>query len=176
MKRIMNSKLVLVLVFTLLLIPITSFAQPMEFSVQNVRVSEKENYKVIFMDIRVTVKNLELSDWIPIAPIGTTLINENGKTHVPDPSECEIPLFLNIYGKTPSGYFHTCFSVEKEFNNFKVFFTPQYQQPILIGIIDLNQINQQTAQNTESIQNIPKTIQDFFSQLLNMVKSLFNFS
>lgn len=91
----MNSRLLFVLVFAFLLIPITSFAYttnniPLdsrnhygEVLVKNVKVLEKEFYKVIVLDIQIKVKDLELERSAWIEPDSIKLVNENGKVYFP---------------------------------------------------------------------------------------------
>lgn len=143
-----------------------------EFSVQNVRVTEKEFYKIITIDIHIKVKNLELENMVLISPKNTVLINENGKSYYQQPNECSTPLLYEMKGKTgPNGAYSTCFSVEKEFDNFKVYH--KTDKSYLIGTIDLTQINKQTI---DIVSDTPKNTKDFFSQLIDMIRSWFNFS
>ena len=190
----MNSRLLFVLVFVVLLIPITAFAQSAsnipidakhygEFSVKNLKVSEKEFYKEISMEMHIKVQNLELEDAVFVAPLSIRLINENGKLYLPKVSECKTPVTITILGtKGGTGGFPVCYWVEKEFNNFKI----QYHNDITqknseIGKIDLSQQSIQTESPFESvtdikIQDVEKTSKDFFSQIIDFFKRLFSFS
>ncbi len=146
-----------------------------EFSVQNVRVTEKEFYKVITIDVHIKVINLELENMVLVSPMNTILVNQNGKTYTQQFDECKIPIIYEMRGKTgPNGAFSTCFSVEKEFNNFKVYY--KTDQSYLIGEIDLTKNNQPVKNSNNDELDIPKKSTDFFSQLIDMFRSWFNFS
>ena len=192
----MDSGLVFVLVFTILLIPITSFAQTTDnikldfthygkFSIQNLQVSEKEFYKEISMNVQIKVQDLELEDIVFMAPFDIRLVNENGKIYTPQVAECRTPVTVTITGsKGGIGGFPVCFWVEKEFNNFKI----QYHNQALLESYQVGEINlnEHTNQKIEKLpsdassetKNPPMTKsnnKDFFSQIIDMIKRLFNF-
>lgn len=210
-----NPRLIFVLILAILLMPIISFAQtadnlPLdsrnhhgEVSIKNVKVIEKDYYKVIILDVRFKVTNLQLEDIVSIYPDSIKLVNEKGKTYFPNRDECNLPEPLvkvpdggpcyevknecakpvwsfDIKGTEGGiGQYHPCFRVEKEFTDFKAYYG--YQQfgkslsdSNLIGNIDLNKSPQQPASNIK----IPTATQtkDFFSQFFDIIKKLFNFS
>lgn len=177
-----------------------------EVSVKNIRVIEKEFYKVIVLNINFQAKDLELEHIISIYPDAVKLVNENGKLYFPERDECKMaePLV-----KTPDGgpcyqvenecgkpvwwfsikgteggikNYHPCFRVEKEFSNFKIYyghekFGKSLSDSTQIGTINLNELNQQiTKNNSDNISGLPKKSTDFFSQLMDMFRSWFNFS
>lgn len=219
----MNFKLISALLCTILLIPISAFAQtsgiiPLdafnhygEISIKNVQVSEKEFYKVIHLNIQIKVKDLGLEDGASFEPDSIKLVNENGKSYLPTREECtatEPPGTLVSYpgpcfkvenecGKSMwdfsikgteggIGNYHPCFRVEKEFNNFKVYYgyrktTGELRQYLFeynpIGKIILNEKNEPTSDVVSDIKNINITKpQDFFAQLFEWFKNLFRFS
>lgn len=172
--------------FTLFLTPIV-FAQTSnieldsrnnygEISVKNVKVIEREFYKVIVLNIQFQAKDLELENGVSIYPDSIKLVNENDKVYFPTRDECKIP---GPIIKTPDGgpcyevenecgkpvwrfsikgieggikSYHPCFRVEKEFDSFKVYYGYEEFGKSLsydIGSIDVNKANHQTIQKTE---------------------------
>ena len=191
----MNSKLLLALVFSTLLMPITSFAQTSglipidnkhmgEISIDNVRVVERDYYKVIYTNVHVKVENLALEDGT-ILEGEIILQNNNGKIYGPELQDCNVHFqdFSGTANYTILGSeggiktYTLCYEVEKEFNHFTVYVLksyPTYHQ-IQIGTIDLNQ-NPLTNANSYA-QNINMTQpKDFFTRLVDWFKSLFHFS
>lgn len=154
-----------------------------QFSINNVRVSEKQFYKVIFMDVHVQVKDLGLKDSTTILPYSITIVNKNGKTYSVPPlqEECTRPTWgVDIYGnKGGVGTYSTCFRVDKEFNNFKVYYSyngvdsKSHSYPI--GNVDLNQSSLAHAKSGVKQTNLTKA-QNFFKQFYEMIKNLFKFS
>lgn len=123
-----------------------------DFSVQNVRVSEKQHYKVVTIDVHVKVKNSELQDWFVFSPIQTNLVNLKGKSYPPDPSECKIPTMYQVSGKKgPDFTYSLCFSVEKDINEFKV--TYRSDKLYQIGKIDLTQKQVKEKKDVKSEKN-----------------------
>jgi hypothetical protein len=194
----MNFKLISALLCTILLIPVSSFAQtsgiiPLdefnhkgEISINNINVSEREYYKVIFMNVHVKIKDLALEDGTIINTSNIRITNENGKTYGPEGlgQDCKAPTFseTSITGSEGGiGKFSLCYRVEKEFNNFKVYYTyysydlkPHTYQ---IGNIVLNQKNEPTSDVVSDIKNLNMTKPtDFFAQLFEWLKNLFKFS
>lgn len=55
------------------------------------KVSEKEFYNVIHLNVQIKVKNLELEDIVSIYPDSVKLVNENGKLYFPNRDECNLP-------------------------------------------------------------------------------------
>jgi len=182
------------------LMPITSFAQSTGdvrlgggkydgvFTIQNVKVVEKDTYKIIFMDVTIRVKNLESKDVYWHSASSIKLVNENDKSYYFPFGGCAgTPEFLVIYpNRGGVDTYSTCFKVEKEFNNFKI----QYQNNNLkksyeIGKIDLNQKSEMIQKSEKppidtvkdiKIQDVEKTSKDFFSQIMEFFKKLFSFS
>jgi hypothetical protein len=211
----MNYRLPLVLVFTILIIPITSFAQasdliPLDdrnhygqFSIDNVHVSEKEYYKVIFIDVHVKVKDLALEDSSEVFWDGITLTNENGKKYQAiknvgsdcNPKQWDGTFYVmqGVSGKEGGiGQHSLCYMVEKEFYNFKVYYNiPYYTIPnsdmhspsFQIGNIVLNQSNDPTfngvsnpSTSNPSTSSTSQSATNIFTQFFDWLKSLFHFS
>ncbi|MGI0060329.1 MAG: hypothetical protein ACREBJ_11245 [Nitrosotalea sp.] len=184
-----------------------------QFSIDNVHVVEKNYYKVIFMDIHVKAKDLALEDTANVFWDSITLTNENGKKYQPegnDGPDCKkawdgtFYVISSVAGSDGGiGQHSSCYMVEKEFNNFKVYYTIPYYNYNLhsfpIGNVVLNEKNDPTSsivsdiQNTtnHAVSNIENTTnravsnienatmsnpQDFFTQFFEMLKNLFKFS
>ena len=133
------------IILTISLIAVTSLAYAttdnMSAKVQSFKVVDKGTYNVLFVDLLFTAPNIEMGDWIMIYNTELYIVNEKGKEYHLDTSECGMPP-LNAFQMTgkdgPTKVFHLCFSVEKMFTTFKVYYKPQYKTPIQIGFIDLN--------------------------------------
>jgi hypothetical protein len=190
------------------IIPLDAFNHHGEISIENVQVSEKEFYKVIHLNIQIKVKDLGLEDSAWFEPDSIKLVNENGKSYLPTREECTAteppgtlfsypgPCFkvenecgkpMNPFGIKGTeggiGNYHPCFRVEKEFNNFKVYygydkpFKPILDEYNPIGNIILNEKNEPTSDVVSNIKNINITnTQDFFAQFFEWIKNLFKFS
>lgn len=114
--------------------PLTSFG---DMKAQNPRVTEKEFYNMIAIDIVISNLDIEVDDVLYVAKIDFTLDNENGKKYYPN-HECGPQLFYQMTGKTgPNGSFTVCYDVEKKFNNFKMYYKKE-----LFGNLDLKMLEQ----------------------------------
>ena len=176
-----------------------------EVSIKNFQVSEKEFYKVIHLNIQIKVKDLALEDGASVFPKAIKLVNENGKSYLPTREECTIPdpliigpqggpcheakndcgmpnWWISIKGTEGGiGEYHPCFRVEKEFNNFKVYYTLHVgglnykDYEYLIGDIAVDQ--KLTPDIVSNVKNINMTKpQDFFTQFFEWLRNLFNLS
>lgn len=178
-----------------------------QFSIDNVRVFEKDYYKVVSMNVHVKVKDLALEDSSNVYWYSITLTNENGKKYQAEggvDADCnkkgwdgtfyEVQMVSGSEGGI--GQHSLCYMVEKEFNNFKVYYTSPLNNPnnpfpvFQIGSIDLTQdTNDQvqtlsqnpsnSSQSSPSNFSSPSTSQsqtDIFEQLIDMIKNLFHFS
>ena len=133
------------IILTVSLISVTSLAYAttdnMSAKVESFKVVDKGTYNVLFVDLLFTAPNIEMGDWIMIYNTELYIVNEKGKEYHLDTSECKMPPnnAFQMTGKDgPTKVFHLCFSVEKQFTTFKVYYKPQYKTPIQIGFIDLN--------------------------------------
>ena len=131
----------------LLLIPFNFLAEAFQvtsITPKNVRISEKEFYNVISMDIHFMIPDIRVNDfqWFYINQISIT--DDKGRNHTPDDSECRIAGGMyNIDGKRGKDQYYTpCYSVEKDFKNFKVYYTPFGKKSTEIGSFMVNQYNQ----------------------------------
>jgi len=166
-----------------------------QFFIDNVHVSEKDYYKVIFMDVHVKVKDLALEDGTSVFPNGIGITNENGKKYGIEVSgpDCSYPAFSEYQTSGSQGgliHFSVCYMVEKEFNNFKVHYTnTQVGYPLQIssiGSIDLTNINGQVStQSSSSLDSSPPTSNpsvssvsqstvNIFEQFMNFLKQIFS--
>ena len=198
------------------IIPLDGLHHSGVVSIQNIQVSEKEFYKVIHLNVQFKVKDLGLEDSAFFEPNSIKLVNENGKSYYPEYEECTatdpagtvsfpppcrhvetdcgVPMFeFGIKGTEGGiGNYHPCFRVEKEFNNFNVYYGYYVQFPktimgyTQIGNIDLTQSasGQATPSNPSdsnpSTSNPPSSSTDqsatnVFEQLLNFLKQIFHF-
>lgn len=120
----MNSAyLITVLVFTLLLIPITTFADDYlwDYSVtfQNETVIEKESYNLITVDVFYKMRYPEDKSTIIYPDIISIVNYENKMRYFADKKECNIPTELEITWKGSS--FTACFIVPKEAKRFDLY-------------------------------------------------------
>jgi hypothetical protein len=171
-----------------------------QFSINNVSVSEKQYYKVIFMNIDVKVNNLGMEDGTTILPNSITLVNDNGTSYGQDTQECSPPIWgLSLDGKEGGvGTLSTCYSVEKNFNNFKVYYSfwddaDGTRHSYQIGNIDLTQdtndqvqmLSSSPSNSSQSSSNFSssnystsstsQSATDIFGQLMNFLKQIFHF-
>jgi len=156
-----------------------------QFSIDNVHVVEKQYYKIIYIDVHVKVKDLALEDSATAYLDGITLTNENGKKYQSTCTNVGAGTFYDtqtVSGRDGGiGMRSLCYMVEKEFSNFKVYYTIPYYNfnthSTQIGDIVLDQRNDPTINPTSDIgnSNTPNTL-DFFSQLIQWFKNLFKFS
>lgn len=172
----------------------------------NPRTIEKEFYNVVYIDVHLTATDMKINDREFIPKESFTIVNENGEEYSTDSSECKIPVGLGLSGKeNPETMMTVCYSVEKQFKNFKMYYskepyvlldkksligsfvlTPEMVQTLHDGekynvsetgkssTSDENKQSSQTVNIKDKIQE--STIRDFFSQLTDMLRSLFNFS
>ena len=150
------------------LIPLDQRNHYGQFSIDNVQVSEKDYYKVVSMDVHVKVKDLALEDISDVYWDSITLTNENGKKYQPEGNggpDCKKEWDGTFWPNTTVtgseggiGQHSFCFMVEKEFTDFKVYYTipfyninnPNNPYPSFqIGNIDLTQ-NTNTQVQTPS--------------------------
>jgi len=149
-------------------------------SIQNIQVSEKEYYKVIHLNIQFQVKDLGLEDSAWFEPNSIKLVNENGKSYLPEYEECTatdpagtvsfpppcrhvqtdcgVPMFeFGIKGTEGGiGNYHPCFRVEKEFNSFNVYYGYYVQFPkTIMGYTQIGNID--LTQNTNGQDTTPST-------------------
>ena len=180
------------------LVPLEDKKHYAQFSIDNVRVEEKDYYKVIFMDVHIKVKDLALEDSTEING-KVTLTNENGKTYQPNPPDCQLPCLFPLTLITGAeggiGKISVQYMVEKEFNKFKVYYNIPYydmQNPsnnpypsFQIGSIDLTNVNGQVPTPSSSpsdtnpssnlsTSNISQST-NIFEQLMNWLKQIFHF-
>ncbi len=177
-----------------------------QFSIDNVHVSEKEYYKLVLMNVHVKVKNLALEDTANVYWDSITLTNENGKKYQAETNvdtDCNKKGFditfyeLQTVSGTEGGIgqHSLCFMVEKEFNNFKVYYTiPFYNinnpsnpfSSYQIGSIDLTNINGQVTTPSSSPSDSSPSVSptytgtspaptNIFEQLMNWLKQIFHF-
>jgi len=147
------------IILTISLVSVTSLAYAttdgMSAKVESFKVVDKEGYNVLFVDLLFTAPNIEMGDWIMIYNTELYIVNEKGKEYHLDTSECKMPP-LNAFQMTgkdgPTKVFHLCFSIEKKFTTFKVYYKPQYKSPIQIGFIDLNAETKKPAVSNEGNQ------------------------
>lgn len=182
-----------------------------QLSIDNVHVSEKEYYKLVMMDVHVKVKDLALEDFANVYWGSITLTNENGKKYQPEgnvDANCNKKQFDGTFYTIPGvkgteggiGQQSLCYMVEKEFNNFKVYYTiPFYNThnpdnpftSFQIGNIDLTNANGQISSSSSnsydsnpSISNPPasssssdtsQSTTNIFEQLMSFLKQIFHF-
>jgi len=176
-----------------------------QLSIDNVHVSEKEYYKLVIMDVHVKVKDLALEDFANVYWGSITLTNENGKKYQPEgnvDANCNKKQFDGTFYTIPGvkgseggiGQQSLCYMVEKEFNNFKVYYTIPYYNTnnpdnpytsFQIGNIDLtNTDGQVTAPSSPSdsssspnpsISTTSQSTANIFEQLMNFFKQIFHF-
>lgn len=152
-----------------------------QISIKNIHVSEKEYYKEIYMDVHVQANDLALEDGFGINAQSFTIMNQNGKSYGTS-SDCNMPTWdVPILGKKGGfGDFSICFEVEKEFNDFKIYYkyhSLNYfdRSAVQIGNISLNEKNDPTSSPLTSTPSSSPSITNFFEQLMNYLKQLFHF-
>jgi hypothetical protein len=165
-----------------------------QFSIDNVHVVEKQYYKVIFMDVHVKVKDLALEDVADVYWTSITLTNENGKKYSAEGKngpDCKKEWDGTFWESTTVkgsdggiGMHSLCYMVEKEFHNFKVYYTIPFSMPpnyttlypsVQIGDIILNQSNDPTYSGGSNPSTSSPSVTNFFEQLMNYLKQIFHF-
>ncbi|HSB57549.1 MAG TPA: hypothetical protein VLD38_07065 [Nitrosopumilaceae archaeon] len=117
--------------FMFLLLPFTYLAEASQITdivPKNVRMYDKGTYNVITMDIHFIIPNIRTDESNFFFAQQISITDDKGRNHQVDLRECSVAGASGMYlidGKKGSDQYYTpCYSVEKDFKNFKVYFTP----------------------------------------------------